>query len=57
MENSVVYGDFRKLEGGGKDLVVRVSQLKLSGRIPATAHRLSAGLLRKATVKKRITEL
>ena len=51
MENPIVYRNFRKLDGGGKELSCksRVGML-------ASAHRLNAGLVRKAPVEKPIAE-
>ena len=51
-----MYRNFRELEDGVRNLAVRVSRRKFRGGMPTSAHRLKAGLVRKAPVMNRIAE-
>jgi len=52
-----VYRDFRKLKGGGgEELGCKSESVEVEGGVPASAHRLSVGLVQKAPVEKRMAE-
>jgi len=46
-----MYGNFRELEDGSKELAVRVNRWKSRGGMPTSARRLIARLVRKAPVE------
>jgi len=50
VENPIECGDFRKLEGGGEKLSCQSQPQEVEWGMPASAHRLSARLMREAPV-------